>query len=222
MARIIAGTHGGRTVAVPTKGTRPTTDRVREALFARLEHYGLLDGRHVLDLYAGSGALGLEAASRGAARVVLVEAARQAAQVCRDNVASLGLRDVVEVVPRKVEAYLQVAAAPADRFSLAFVDPPYDLGEDELARVLDALVNHLSFYDAVVVVERSVRSPVPSLPEGLTLWETRTYGETALHLLDRAHREGDPPSCPACAGEADPDPTAENATEVPAHDHPQA
>lgn len=219
MARIIAGTHGGRTVAVPARGTRPTTDRVREALFARLDHYDLINGVAVLDLYAGSGALGLEAASRGASRVVLVEAARQAAQVCRDNVASLGLRDVVEVVPRRVEAYL--AAAPKGRFSLAFVDPPYDLGEDELTQVLDALVDHLSFYDAVVVVERSVRSPVPSLPEGLTLWETRRYGETVLHLLNRAHREGDPPSCPACAAH-EADPTADDAADVPAHDHPQA
>lgn len=204
MARIIAGTHGGRTVAVPAKGTRPTTDRVREALFARLDHDDLLDGHHVLDLYAGSGALGLEAASRGAARVVLVESARQAAQVCRDNVASLGLRDVVEVIPRKVEAY--VASAPsATGFGLVFVDPPYDLGEDELAQVLESLVAHLAEDDAVVVVERSTRSPEPTLPPALELWQTRRYGETALHLLHLA------------AGvESDPAP------DVPAHDHPQA
>ncbi|GMA30849.1 16S rRNA (guanine(966)-N(2))-methyltransferase RsmD [Litorihabitans aurantiacus] len=188
MARIIAGTHGGRTIAVPAKGTRPTTDRVREALFARLDHHDLVDGRRVLDLYAGSGALGLEAASRGASRVVLVEAARQAAQVCRENVGALGLRDVVEVVPRKVEAYLASdAAAPVagERFGLVFVDPPYDLGEADLTRALDALATHLD-EDAVVVVERSTRSPEPALPEGLELWETRRYGETALHLLERA------------------------------------
>ncbi|PWD49408.1 16S rRNA (guanine(966)-N(2))-methyltransferase RsmD [Serinibacter arcticus] len=193
MARIIAGSHGGRTIAVPAKGTRPTTDRVREALFGRLDHHDLLDGAHVLDLYAGSGALGLEAASRGAERVVLVEAARTAAQVCRDNVASLGLRDVVTVVDRKAESYLAHPAAPSAPFTLAFVDPPYDLGESELAAVLEALVDHLSSDDAVVVVERSSRSPEPVLPPGLALWETRKYGETALHLL-----------------------------EVPAHDHPQA
>lgn len=189
MARIIAGTHGGRTIAVPSKGTRPTTDRVREALFARLDHHDLLADRPVLDLYAGSGALGLEAASRGASRVVLVEAARSAAQVCRDNVASLGLRETVEVVHKKVESYLSRAAENDQRFELAFVDPPYDLGEEELTAVLTALVGHLAPDDAEVVVERSIRSPEPTLPPGLSLWETRRYGETALHLLERAHDE---------------------------------
>lgn len=205
MARIIAGTHGGRTVAVPTKGTRPTTDRVREALFARLDHDDLIEGVAVLDLYAGSGALGLEAASRGASRVVLVEAARQAAQVCRDNVDSLGLREVVEVVPRKVESYVASAPSATGGFGLVFVDPPYDLGEDELARVLQSLVAHLDENDAVVVVERSTRSPEPTVPPALELWQTRTYGETALHLLHLAPG-------------AEPDP----APDVPADDHPQA
>ena len=191
MARIVAGSVGGRTIAVPAAGTRPTTDRVREALFARLDHYDLIDGGSILDLYAGSGALGLESASRGATRVVLVEADRKAAQVCRDNVASLKLRQV-EVRQQRVEAYLASPAPSAD-VTLAFVDPPYDLGEEELTQVLTLLVDHLSVHDSVVVVERSSRSPVPSLPAGLTLWETRKYGETALHLLDRAHREGDPP-----------------------------
>lgn len=189
MARIIAGTHGGRTIAVPSKGTRPTTDRVREALFARLDHYDLIDGAAVLDLYAGSGALGLESASRGAERVVLVEAARTAAQVCRDNVDRLGLRGVVAVVAQKVESYVAHPAAPSAVFTLAFVDPPYELGESELTAVLAGLVGHLD-PDAVVVVERSVRSPEPALPRGLTLWETRTYGETALHLLDRTQDDG--------------------------------
>ncbi len=217
MARIIAGTHGGRTVAVPTKGTRPTTDRVREALFARLDHDDLLDGVEVLDLYAGSGALGLEAASRGASRVVLVEFARQAAQVCRDNVASLGLRDVVEVVPRKVEAYLASAPPARGGFGLVFVDPPYDVGEEELARVLGALVPHLDRRDAVVVVERSTRSPEPTLPPGLEAWQTRTYGETALHLLHLT-------SAPETGADDGPalGPSSEDAADVPAHDHPQA
>ncbi|TGO04297.1 16S rRNA (guanine(966)-N(2))-methyltransferase RsmD [Serinibacter arcticus] len=217
MARIIAGTHGGRTVAVPAKGTRPTTDRVREALFARLDHDDLVDGVEVLDLYAGSGALGLEAASRGASRVVLVEAARQAAQVCRDNVTSLGLSRVVEVVPRRVEAYLASAPSRSGGFGLVFVDPPYEMGEDELARVLDALVAHLDEDDAVVVVERSTRSPAPTLPPALELWQTRTYGETALHLL---HPATEPASDPATDPTAEP--TPDGAADVPAHDHPQA
>ena len=113
MARIIAGTHGGRTIAVPSKGTRPTTDRVREALFARLDHYDLIDDAAVLDLFAGSGALGIEASSRGAARVVLVEADRRAAQVCRDNVARLGMANVTVTQP-KVASYLASAAGGAE------------------------------------------------------------------------------------------------------------
>ena len=212
MARIVAGSVGGRTIAVPAAGTRPTTDRVREALFARLDHYHLLDGRPILDLYAGSGALGLESASRGASRVVLVEADRKAAQVCRDNVASLKLRQV-EVRQQRVEAYLERPAPGEERFTLAFVDPPYDLGEEDLTHVLSLLVDHISLYDSVVVVERSTRSPVPTLPPGLSRWVTRKYGETALHLLDRAHREGDPPACPAC----DPEHTGDFA-----HEHDDA
>ena len=94
MTRIVAGRAGGRGLAVPTSGTRPTSDRVREALFSRLDHDGAVAGATVWDLYAGSGALGLEAASRGAREEVLVEAARQAAGVCRRNVVTLGLPGV--------------------------------------------------------------------------------------------------------------------------------
>ena len=202
MARIIAGTHGGRTIAVPSKGTRPTTDRVREALFARLDHYDLIDDAAVLDLFAGSGALGIEASSRGAARVVLVEADRRAAQVCRDNVARLGMANVT-VTQQKVESYLASAAGGAGQgFDLVFVDPPYDLGEGELTAGLTALVDHLGA-DAVVVVERSARSPEPALPPGLNLWETRRYGETALHLLDRRASHGPSDDASDAAGAAE-------------------
>nr|BFF20984.1 hypothetical protein GCM10025730_45050 [Promicromonospora thailandica] len=94
MSRIVAGVVGGRSIAVPAKGTRPTSDRVREAVFSRLEHLDVLDGARVLDLYAGSGALGLEAASRGAAAVTLVDSARPATDVARRNVTTLGLAGV--------------------------------------------------------------------------------------------------------------------------------
>ncbi len=94
VTRIVAGSVGGRSIAVPAKGTRPTSDRVREAIFSRLEHLDVLDGARVLDLYAGSGALGLEAASRGATAVTLVDSARPAADVARRNVAALGLTGV--------------------------------------------------------------------------------------------------------------------------------
>ncbi|WP_108717789.1 RsmD family RNA methyltransferase [Miniimonas sp. S16] len=220
MARIIAGSVGGRTIAVPPRGTRPTTDRVREALFTALDHDGLLDGARVLDLYAGSGALGLEAASRGAAHVDLVEADRRAADVCRANARSLGLTGLVRTHQAKVETFLAggtgatagatgahagatggasraVGAVPDGGWTLAFLDPPYDVDSSRVATVLAALVPHLAA-DAVVVLERSVRSEPVALPEGLEAWRDRRYGETVLHLLDHvapggtAGPDGDP------------------------------
>ncbi|NCT90587.1 16S rRNA (guanine(966)-N(2))-methyltransferase RsmD [Cellulomonas sp. APG4] len=178
MTRIVAGVAGGRGLAVPPRGTRPTSDRVREALFSRLEHADALDDAVVLDLFAGSGALGLEAASRGARTVELVEAARAAAAVCRRNVAALGLDGVV-VVPDKVLAHLR--RRTGDPVDLAVLDPPYDLGEDDLAEVLEVLVTQLA-QDALVVVERSSRSPEPRWPAGLRRDGDRRYGETVLHF----------------------------------------
>lgn len=150
---------------------------MREALFSRLEHAGVLDGAGVLDLYAGSGALGLEAASRGATEVVLVESARAAAQVCRHNASTLGLPGV-QVVAEKVLAYLRRPGA-LGRVDVAFLDPPYDLPDDDLAEVLAALVPHLA-HGAVVVVERDARTPEPRWPGGIEPTGDRRYGETVL------------------------------------------
>lgn len=184
MTRIVSGVAGGRTLQVPTGGTRPTSDRVREALFSRLVSLGAVDGARVLDLYAGSGGLGLEAASRGAHQVVLVESAKPAAQVCRRNAATLGLE--AQVVNRRVEAFLaDPPAAPAD---LVLLDPPYDTAEDDLAGVLGALVGHLAA-DAVVVVERSIRNPEPRWPAGLRVTDQRRYGETMLWFAEPAAAE---------------------------------
>ena len=180
MTRIVAGTAGGRTIDVPASGTRPTSDRVREALFSRLDHADVLDGATVWDLYAGSGALGLEAASRGAARVVLVEAHRTAAEVCRRNAARLGLPGV-RVVPQRVSAFLEQAAGPVD---LALLDPPYDLPEAELADALAALEPHLA-PGAVVVVERTSRTPEPTWPAGTRRTADKRYGETVLWFAER-------------------------------------
>lgn len=181
MSRIVAGTAGGRTLRVPPRGTRPTSDRVREALFSRLEHAGLLDGTRVLDLYAGSGALGLEAASRGAVRVVLVESAREAARVCRDNASVLGLTGV-QVVADRVLPYLRGRQPGAD-VDLVLVDPPYELSEADLCEVLTALTDHLA-EGAVVVVERSSRTSEPVWPAGLQRTDERRYGETVLWFAD--------------------------------------
>ncbi|MCB2174752.1 MAG: 16S rRNA (guanine(966)-N(2))-methyltransferase RsmD [Actinomycetales bacterium] len=184
MTRIIAGAAGGRTIAVPPRGTRPTSDRVREALFSRLEHLDVIDGARVADLYAGSGALGLEAASRGAAHVVLVESSGRAVTVCRRNVATLGLPGV-RVAAERVEAWLQRGgpAGDAGRIDLALLDPPYDLAEDQLAAVLTALVPLLDA-QAVVVVERSARGPEPAWPTGLGRLDERRYGETVLWFAE--------------------------------------
>lgn len=187
MTRIIAGTAGGRRIQTPPgAGTRPTSDRVREALFARLEHLGVLDGG-VLDLYAGSGALGLEAASRGAAPVLLVESDRRAAAVIRANIAALGLRDV-SLQPVRVEKAL--AGPSGYPMDLVLIDPPYALAENALAAVLAALTDGWLAADAVVVVERSSRSPEPAWPAGLACEDERRYGETSLWFARPALESG--------------------------------
>jgi len=162
MTRVIAGRAGGRRLAVPPgTGTRPTSDRAREGLFSTWQSLlgGPLEGERVLDLYAGSGALGIEAASRGAAHVTLVESARDAADVCRRNVAALGLADRVQVVTEKAERF--AARTPVAAWDLVLVDPPYDLSEPDLADVLAGVAGALSAH-AVVVVERSSRTPEPT------------------------------------------------------------
>ncbi len=180
MTRIVAGAAGGRPLVVPPAGTRPTSDRVREALFSRLDHLDVLEGASVLDLYAGSGALGLESASRGASSVTLVDHAKQAVAACRRNVASLGLPGVT-VVPERALPYLQ-RRRPAPDLDLVLLDPPYELTDGDLALVLAALVPHLA-PDALVVVERSSRSAEPPWPTGelaLRREDERRYGETVL------------------------------------------
>lgn len=190
MTRIVAGRFGGRSLQVPPKGTRPTSDRVREAIFSRLDHLDVLDGARVLDLYAGSGALGLEAASRGAAEVVLVDAHRRAADVARRNVATLGLQREVRVVADPAERFAAGAASPsagAPGFDVVFLDPPYDLAEDALATVLTHLAAPgVLAAGAVVVVERSTRSPEPAWPAGLVAFARKDYGETAVHYAEPA------------------------------------
>lgn len=190
MTRIISGVAGGRRLRTPPgSSTRPTSDRVREALFSRLEHRGLLDGTHVLDLYAGSGALGLEAASRGAALVVLVESNKAAAKVIRANAAVVGTGDV-RVVGDTVERALAVGPPDGIRIDLVLVDPPYDVDEPTLTAVLTALVERAWLTtDAFVVVERSSRSPQPTWPEGLELSGEKRYGETAIWFAEPPPRD---------------------------------
>lgn len=183
MTRIVAGSAKGRHLHVPRGGaTRPTSDRVREALFSRLEHEDALRGARVLDLYAGSGALGLEAASRGAAEVLLVESAPQAAAACRRNASALGL-DQVHVRGQTVSTAL--AGTPAEPYDVVLVDPPYELAEPALAAVLERLDDGgWLAAGALVVVERSSRGPEPAWPPRLHRFDERRYGETRLWFAE--------------------------------------
>jgi 16S rRNA (guanine966-N2)-methyltransferase len=187
VTRIIAGRAGGRTIATPRGSTtRPTTDRVREAVFSRLEAIVDLDGARVLDLYAGSGALGLEAVSRGASHLLAVEKHRATAALVERNARELGLAGLVDVRTASVSRVLQDGpAGEDDRYHVVLLDPPYPLPEASLAEVLDLLATR-GWLDpeAVVVVERSSRSPEPSWPEGLRHLGSRSYGETAVHVAE--------------------------------------
>ncbi|AWB89648.1 16S rRNA (guanine(966)-N(2))-methyltransferase RsmD [Homoserinimonas hongtaonis] len=178
MTRIISGFAGSLAIAVPPKGTRPTSDRVREAIFSALEARDAITGATVLDLYAGSGSLGLEAASRGAVDVVLVEKNSAASAICRRNaklVLDRGPKNLrITIAPIAVNSFLAGYKGKAD---LVFIDPPYDLGEDELAETLAALP---LADDAIVMVERSSRSPEPRWPAGLELDRGKDYGDTTL------------------------------------------
>jgi 16S rRNA (guanine966-N2)-methyltransferase len=185
MTRIIAGFAGSLTLAVPASGTRPTSDRVREAIFSALESRDALAASRVLDLYAGSGALGLEAASRGAASVTLVDSGSRAAAACRANAAR-----IQKAAPRGRPVSIEVSAAPAHAYlvgarqfwDVVFLDPPYEFSGAEVARNLEALVPRLA-PDAVVVLERSSRDEAVALPDGLELDRRKDYGDTALYWL---------------------------------------
>jgi 16S rRNA (guanine966-N2)-methyltransferase len=180
MTRVIAGIAGGRRLAVPPgTTTRPTSDRAREGLFASLlSELGTFDGASVLDLYAGSGAIGLEALSRGAERVLLVESDARAAAVIRSNVAALALPGATVAIDR-VERLL---ARPPDaaRFDLVVADPPYALADDAVTRVLTLLEGGWLADDALVVMERATRSGRLDWPPGFSPGKSRRYGEATF------------------------------------------
>ena len=199
MTRIIAGFAGSLRIAVPGSGTRPTSDRVREAIFSALDARDAIVGERVLDLYAGSGALGLEAASRGASHVTLVDrvstalrrnATRILAQVSTESAPT------IEVSSQPVQSFLNLAGVTGPglratgpglrsvetQWGLVFIDPPYELELVELQQTLEALVPHLSD-GATVVLERSSRTPEPAWPAGLALDKRKDYGDTAVYWL---------------------------------------
>ncbi len=189
MTRIIAGSARGRRLAVPAGGARPTSDRVRESLFASLDHLlGGLSGVRVLDLFAGSGALGLEAASRGAKSVVLVERDRPSAEVARSNAATVGVSGV-RVVPAPVAAHL---AGPAQPYDLVLADPPYAMAAEEVEATLSALLAGWLAPEAVVVVERPTGGGEFAWPPGLAELRRKAYGATTLWYGQAASYGEDP------------------------------
>lgn len=179
--RIVGGVASGRRLQAPSAGTRPTSDRVREAQFSALGSLlGTWEGAQVLDLYAGSGALGLEALSRGATRVTLVEKDRRASQVMGANVAAVGLPGA-QVVTSDVTAY--IARGPSGTpYDVVLADPPYAVATRDVRAIMAQLASREWTSDAAVaVIERSARdddSPWPD--EGWEPLRRRHYGDTAL------------------------------------------
>ncbi len=189
MTRVIAGSAGGRRLAVPPgKGTRPTSDRTREGLFSTVGSIlGSLDGARILDLYAGSGAIGLEALSRGAAHALLVEADAKAVRTIRENITSLGLPGAV-LRPEKVERV--VGQACAEPYDFVFADPPYAVTDDAVTAVLETLRDNGWLTDgALIAVERESRGKDLVWPLGFEEARVRRYGEAAVWY---GHAAGNP------------------------------
>jgi len=179
MTRIVAGVAKGRRLAVPQRGTRPTSERAREALFSSLA--GLIDvtGARVLDLFAGTGAVGLEALSRGASWATFVDSDRAACETVKGNVAAVGI-DRADVHRRQAAVFL-VGTGTDEPYDLIFVDPPYAFGEQQLGVLLSTLATpEWLAPGAVVVVERSARSPQPRWPDAIEPVKQKRYGEGLL------------------------------------------
>jgi len=187
VTRVIAGEAGGRRLAVPGgRDTRPTSDRAREGLFATISSIlgaprpGSLAGTRVLDLYAGSGAVGLEALSRGAEHVLLVESGAQALRVIRANIDAIGLTGAA-VIADRAERVLARGPADGDRYDIVFADPPYAMPGEDVAAMLGALAEQGWLAPgALVIVERATRSGPLSWPDGFAADRARRYGEATF------------------------------------------
>ena len=183
MTRIIGGTAGGRRIVVPPKGARPTTDRVRESLFNIVAARRDLTGLAVLDLYAGSGALGLEALSRGAASALFVESDQRAANVISRNIEAVGL---VGATLRRGAVAGVLAGGAAAAVDLVFADPPYGTDTAEVDAALTALTEHGWVHSgSVAVVERAAGSVPLTWPAGWSVWPARADGDTRLEFAER-------------------------------------
>ena len=190
--RVISGRFKGVALTTPKAGTRPTTDRTKEAIFSHLDSWGVLDDARVLDLFAGTGALGIEALSRGARELVAVESSAPAAALIAQTLTALKHNRSWEhgmsarVVKARAEKYAACASAVAP-FDVIFIDPPYAFTTEACNRLLaDLVVSGLAVPHTVIVLERSTRSDDPTPPEGWQVTDRRDYGETAVHYIEAA------------------------------------
>lgn len=186
MSKIVAGHAGGLPLkAVPGSNTRPTTERAKEAVFSWLESRDWLEDNAILDLYTGSGGLAVEAASRGARRVIGVEVARTAAQIADHNAKTVNTaldRGVVIIQQSPVQRFL--AATEAGSWDVVMADPPYDIDEDELSTMIEQAFTAL-MDDGLFVLERAYKAPEPQWPAGVYVVDARRYGEAMVYFVRR-------------------------------------
>jgi len=205
--RVIGGRLGGQRLRVPERGTRPTSDRVRQALFDRLGE--AISGARVLDLYAGSGALGIEALSRGASQVLFVDRSPVAARVIRENLTRLGLGERADVWTLRAEAALARLMRAGHAFDVVFLDPPYADPPDRIAVALGAVTRP----GGLCVWERGAHGTAPGEPYGFTAERSTRYGDTVVTLWRRMVQA--PKAAPADEEDGD-------AGSLPGHLRPRA
>ena len=188
--RVISGRFKGVALTTPKVGTRPTTDRTKEAIFSHLDSWGVLDDARVLDLFAGTGALGIEALSRGARELVAVESSAPAAALIAQTLTALKhnrsweLGMSARVIKARAEKYAACASAVAP-FDVIFIDPPYAFETNDCNQLLaDLASRELTSSNTVIMLERSTRSEEPTAPENWEITDRRDYGETAVYYIE--------------------------------------
>lgn len=188
--RVISGRFKGVALTTPKAGTRPTTDRTKEAIFSHLDSWGVLDDARVLDLFAGTGALGIEALSRGARELVAVESSAPAAALIAQTLTALKhnrsweLGMSARVIKARAEKYAACASAVAP-FDVIFIDPPYAFETEACNQLLaDLASRELTSSNTVIILERSTRSEEPTAPENWEITDRRDYGETAVYYIE--------------------------------------
>ena len=188
--RIIAGASKGRKLATPkSQSIRPTSDRVKESLFNILGSE--VEGKVVLDLFAGTGNLGIEALSRGAKRVIFVEKGRQAVRLIQTNFNQFGLADRSEILPKDANRAIGILKQRGECFDLIFMDPPYEKGL--IQRTLMKLSTHPIYHgDSILVIEHNRREPLPGILEGWHLIRQQKIGDTLLSFLTLQVRDQTP------------------------------